>query len=139
MRHRRVLFVCIGNSCRSQMAEAFANRYGADVLVARSAGLRPCEMVSPATAQLMREKGIEVSAAHPKGLDETGTNYDLVVNMSGYALPAGVRAPVREWNVEDPIWFSEERHRGIRDQIESLVRGLIADLRRDRAARRAAH
>jgi arsenate reductase len=60
MRRYRVLFVCIGNSCRSQMAEGFAKAYGDDILAARSAGLNPCEMVSPVTVQLMAEKGISL-------------------------------------------------------------------------------
>jgi arsenate reductase len=135
MRLYRVLFVCIGNSCRSQMAEAFAARYGADVMVARSAGLAPCEMVAPVTREVMLEKGIDLDGATPKGLEFTGTDFDLIVNMSGRRLPGAVKAEVREWDVEDPIWVSRERHREIRDQIEGLVRELIGELRRRRGVR----
>jgi arsenate reductase len=135
MRLYRVLFVCIGNSCRSQMAEAFAARYGAGVLIARSAGLAPCEMVAPVTREVMQEKGIDLDGAVPKGLELTGTNYDLIVNMSGRPLPRQVTAEVREWDVEDPIWVSKDRHREIRDQIEGLVRELIAELSRRRGVR----
>lgn len=124
----RVLFVCIGNSCRSQMAEAFARRQGADAMEAASAGVAPCGMVSPATEDLMREKGIELDGCRSKGFDETGTDYDLIVNMSGMALPPS-DAPVRVWKVEDPIGLNLHRHRAIRDQIEELVRGLIEELR----------
>ncbi len=131
-RRQKVLFVCIGNSCRSQMAEAFARAYGSDVIEAQSAGLHPCEMVSPATREYMEEKNISLEGCRPKGLDETGADFDLIVNLSGYPLPAGIAAPVRVWNVEDPIWFPPERHREVRDQIERLVQGLIIEFRRKR-------
>ncbi len=130
MRRYRVLFVCIGNACRSQMAEAFANKYGPDVLIARSAGVAHCEMVSPVTERLMLEKDIDLSAAKPKGLDTTGTDFDLIINMSGTPLPDSMGAALREWKVDDPIWFTDERHRQVRDQIEIMVQGLILELRR---------
>ena len=126
----RVLFVCIGNACRSQMAEAFARTYGSDVIDAASAGLWPCEMVSPATLEYMGEKNIDLSSCHPKGLIETGADFDLIVNMSGYPLPAGISAPVRVWKVDDPIWFPADKHRQVRDQIERLVQSLIIELRK---------
>ncbi len=132
MRHYRVLFVCIGNSCRSQMAEAFARAYGRDVMVVRSAGWEPSGMVSPLTRELMLEKNIKIEGSITKGFDTTGTDYDLIVNMSGRPLPANIAAPVREWKVEDPIGLSTERHREIRDQVEGLVQGLVIELRRRR-------
>jgi arsenate reductase (thioredoxin) len=135
MRLYRVLFVCIGNACRSQMAEAFARAYGSDIVLPKSAGLRPCEMVAPATAQLMLEKNISLAGCTPKGLDATGTNFDVIVNMSGLPLPGRLSVPVRQWQVEDPIWFTEERHRQVRDQIETLVRGLLGEFRRRRNSR----
>jgi arsenate reductase len=130
MRHYRILFVCIGNSCRSQMAEGFARAYGSDIVIAQSAGLWPADRISPSTAGLMREKNISLDGQSPKGLDETGTEFFLIVNMSGEPLPEPVAAPVRQWDVEDPIWLPEERHREIRDQIETLVRDLLDELRR---------
>ncbi len=126
---RRVLFVCIGNSCRSQMAEAFARRYGSDVIEPESAGLAPCEMVAPITRDLMLEKNIDLDGCQPKGLAQTGGKFDLIINMSGRLLP-NVGVPVREWKVEDPIWVSRERHREIRDEIEIRVQRLILELRR---------
>lgn len=127
---RRVLFVCIGNSCRSQMAEAFARRYGSDVLDPESAGLAPCGMVAADTRQVMMEKNISLNGSQSKGFDQTGTDFDLIVNMSGHSLPADLPAPVREWKVEDPICLNVDRHREIRDQIEALVQGLINEFRR---------
>ncbi|HOK48089.1 MAG TPA: hypothetical protein PLK67_19230, partial [Bryobacteraceae bacterium] len=109
---KRVLFVCIGNSCRSQMAEAFARRYGSDVIEAESAGVAPCNIVAPVTKEVMLEKGIGLDGCRPKGLAQTGGRFDLIVNMSGLPLP-DLGAPVRDWEVEDPIWVSRERHREI--------------------------
>lgn len=132
MRLQRVLFVCIGNSCRSQMAEAFANRYGGDVLLAQSAGLAPCQIVAPATRQVMHEKNFDLEACTPKGIEVTGTHFDIIVNMSGYPIAASIAPRVREWKVDDPISVGIERHREIRDQIEGLVQSLIIELRRNR-------
>ncbi len=129
-RPRRVLFVCIGNSCRSQMAEAFARRYGSDVIEPESAGTAPCEMVAPVTRELMLEKNIDLDGCKPKGLAQTGCKFDLIVNMSGRPLP-DTSAPVREWKIEDPIWVSRERHCEIRDEIEMRVQKLILELRRE--------
>jgi arsenate reductase len=126
---RRVLFVCVGNACRSQMAEAFARAYGSDVIAAHSAGLRPAGMIPPLTAALMREKNIGLDGQSSKGLSRTGTDFDLVVNMAGWPLPGKVNAPVREWHVEDPILLDESQHRQVRDQIEKLVEDLILELR----------
>ena len=130
MRRYRVLFVCIGNACRSQMAEAFARAYGSDILIAQSAGLWPAGAISGVTRALMLEKDISLQGAVPKGLDETGTDFYLIVNMSGEPLPKSVSAPVREWDVEDPVWLPDELHREVRERIETLVRGLIDELRR---------
>ena len=130
MRRRRVLFVCIGNSCRSQMAEAFARAYGSDVLLAQSAGLSPCGTIFPPTEQVMLEKNISLEGCVSKGIDPVElAGFDLIVNLSGWPLPYPVSVPVREWAVEDPFGSSLERHRQIRDQIERLVQGLILELR----------
>src|SRR5271165_2238746 len=63
----RVLFVCIGNSCRSQMAEGFARAYGADVMAVQSAGLSPAVMVSPLTKTVLAERNIHIDDQFPKG------------------------------------------------------------------------
>jgi arsenate reductase len=130
MRRYRVLFVCIGNACRSQMAEAFARRYGSDVLDPQSAGLAPAGFLSPDTRQVMLEKDIDMEGCESKGFDATGNDFDLIVNMSGYPLPPLLPSPVRDWKVEDPISLDLDRHREIRDRIEGLVVGLILEFRR---------
>jgi len=129
----RVLFVCIGNSCRSQMAEGFARAYGADVMEARSAGIAPAAVVSPLTIQTMREKNIDVSKAWPKTLREAKTEgWDLIVNMSGERLAAKAVGPTEEWKVRDPIGESAEVFREVANQIEQLVMRLILNLRAGR-------
>ena len=66
---KKILFVCIGNCCRSQMAEGFANHYGKDVLTATSSGLAPTQIVAQETVDTMREKNIDISAHYPKKFD----------------------------------------------------------------------
>jgi arsenate reductase (thioredoxin) len=126
---KRVLFVCIGNSCRSQMAEAFARRYGSDVLEAESAGVYPATIVAPLTSQVLRERNIGIEGHFPKDLSVVLLEpFDLVVNMSG--LPLEIPGADRiEWIVPDPIGQPEEVFRSVADQIESLVMRLILDLR----------
>ncbi|MGB9257560.1 MAG: low molecular weight phosphatase family protein [Bryobacteraceae bacterium] len=127
----RVLFICIGNSCRSQMAEAFARRYGSDVIIAASAGLAPAYMVAGDTIRAMDDKNIDIRDHFPKSLKQLGrANFDLFVNMSGYDLPPEIETPVREWDVPDPIGEDFETHCKIRDEIETRVMGLILELRR---------
>src|SRR5690242_14292080 len=127
---KKVLFVCVGNCCRSQMAEGLAAQYGSDVLVAASAGLVPAGVVVAETVRTMAERNIDISGQYSKGLriDETG-NYDLIVNMSGRKLPGTVRAPIVAWAVPDPIGQSHEVYTQVCDQIEALVLQLITDAR----------
>jgi len=128
---QRVLFVCIGNSCRSQMAEAFARTYGADVILPASAGLAPALTVASDTIRAMKEKNIAMEDNFPKSLQQLrSVPFDLIVNMSGADL-SDLAAPVRDWEVKDPIGMKYEAHCQIRDQIETLVMELILDLRRD--------
>jgi arsenate reductase len=115
------------------MAEGFANRHGAGVLVAESAGLSPAGIIVEQTVRAMAEKGIDISSYSSKALRlDQANEYDLIVNMSGFRLPDGVRAPEVEWDVTDPIGESDEVYALVRDQIEVLVIELIGDLRRAR-------
>ena len=132
-RPTRVLFVCIGNAFRSQMAEAFARILGGDVLSAESAGLTPVYAIPETTDSVMWEKGIDVSAQHPKpvaSLDLKG--YDLIVNMTGLSIPSLPAANTRNWIVPDPVGQPDSVLRQVRDEIESLVMGLVLELRRER-------
>jgi arsenate reductase len=125
-----VLFVCIGNSCRSQMAEGFARAYGGDILIAQSAGLSPAAIVQPLTKQTMAERNIRIDDQFPKGMEILAhEQFDVIVNMSGQRLPLGPEAPVRDWPVRDPIGLSEQVYRTVAEQIEGLVMRLILELR----------
>ncbi|MGD0580262.1 MAG: hypothetical protein ABSC08_15185 [Bryobacteraceae bacterium] len=129
----RVLFVCLGNAYRSQIAEGFANRLGRDVLAAESAGLTPVDAVPETTLNVMREKGIDISAQFPKAAGVLDLkSYDLVVNMAGLPIPGSPQASTRTWVVPDPVGASERVAREVRDEIESLVMGLILELRQQR-------
>ena len=101
---QRVLFVCIGNSCRSQMAEGFARAYGKDVMIAASAGVAPALMVAADTRRSMKEKNILMDDHFPKSLQQlANVKFDLIVNMSGVELPETLSTPIRTWKVRDPI------------------------------------
>lgn len=133
MKLTKVLFICIGNACRSQMAEAFARRYGSDVLVAQSAGLAPAYMIPEVTRKVMGELGIEMLDQFPKPVqDLRAPDIDVVVNLSGRSLRALVFNPPREWTVRDPIGEDEAFHRQVRDEIERHVMNLILELRQTR-------
>jgi arsenate reductase len=130
---KRVLFVCLGNCCRSQMAEGFAAHHGSDVLVAESAGLTPAGIVVDETIRSMAEKNIDISSQYSKPLRlDQAADLDFIVNMSGFRLPDGISVPVVAWAVRDPIGQSELVYAQVRDQIETLVLDLISDLRRER-------
>jgi arsenate reductase (thioredoxin) len=126
---KRVLFVCIGNSCRSQMAEAFARAYGTDVVIASSAGLNPASIISPLTRQVLSEKKIPIDDQFPKGMEMAMREpFDVVVNMSG--LPMTVKADhVVTWKVQDPIGYDATMFRTVAAQVEELVMRLIIELR----------
>ena len=127
---KRVLFVCIGNSCRSQMAEGFARAYGDDVMIAASAGISPAAIVQPLTAQVMAARNVRLEGQFPKGMEILARDqFDLIVNMSGQKLPVAPGAKIREWPVKDPIGQLESVYKAVAEQIEGLVMRLILELR----------
>ncbi len=126
---KRVLFVCIGNSCRSQMAEAFAEAYGADIMEVQSAGVSPATYIAPLTKQTLAERNLNIDDHFPKSVDSLrGQPFDVVLNMSGTPLPMP-GAHVVDWIVPDPIGQSEAYYRTVATQIEGLVMRLILELR----------
>ncbi len=131
MEVKQVLFLCIGNSCRSQMAEGFAAKYGSDVMHAASAGLAPAQIVQPLTKKVMEAKNININHQYPKDLGSIDpAAFDMIVNMSGRKFPAQTSLDIREWRVQDPIGKDEETYIAVRDQIEMQVMHLILELRR---------
>jgi arsenate reductase (thioredoxin) len=128
-----VLFVCLGNACRSQMAEAFARVYGSDVLAPASAGLAPGRAIPPDTIRAMDEKNIDLRGHFPKGWWEVAlSDFDFAVNMSGYELPPQITLPARSGRRRTPFWRAIRNTAEIRDRIENLVMELILEMRRDR-------
>jgi len=127
---RRVLFVCIENSCRSQMAEGFARSLGVAGLEARSAGSRPSGVVNARAIRFMAEKGIDISANASKGLDALPNDlpWDDVVTMGcGDECPFLPAKRRRDWDLPDPKHLDDEAFRAVRDRIEALVRDLSAE------------
>jgi len=127
---KRVLFVCVENAGRSQMAEAFANKYGKDKFIASSAGNKPADKVNPVVVEAMREKGIDISTNKPKLLTfQMGQDADLIVTMGCNdqgICPGPFFKPTVDWKLEDPKGKPIEKVREIRDDIESRVQKLIA-------------
>ena len=127
---KRVLFVCVGNSCRSQMAEGFARMYGSDVMVPASAGLSPAAVVAPDTIRAMDAKNIDLRDHFPKSLRHLGrAEFDLVINMTGFFLPKEFKWKVVDWEVADPVFMEYEEHCEVRDAIEQQVMKLVLELR----------
>jgi arsenate reductase len=126
---KRILFVCLGNSCRSQMAEAFARAFAQGVWEVESAGLVQAISIAPPVRQVMEEKKIDLGDQFPKPLEWVRPEqFDLVVNMSGYPLPEELKVAERRWEVQDPIGGNLKTFRRVRDEIETLVRGLLAEI-----------
>jgi len=128
----KVLFVCMGNCVRSQMAEAIARRYASDVVEAESAGVSPLGFIDNTTQRVLRERGISFEGQFSKGLrTHTLKKPDLIVNMSGIpgaSLFAGKK--FEDWRVQDPFGEDIEIHRLVCDDIEARVKDLSARLRR---------
>ncbi len=124
---RNILFVCVENACRSQMAEAWARHLGRERVRVWSAGSRPARTVDPYARLVMRERGIDLGEAAPKGFDALPeTVWDAVVTMGcGEECPwIPARLHVR-WEIPDPKGHPIEVFRRVRDEIERRVRELL--------------
>jgi len=126
-----ILFVCVGNSCRSQMAEALANHLGQRRVRAWSAGSHPLGEITPETYEVMAEKGITLEGQWSKGLrDVPVAEMDVVVGMGcevACPLPEGFQGRVIEWNIPDPFSRDLAFFRSVRDLIERQVTALLND------------
>jgi len=130
MTKKRVLFVCIENSNRSQMAEAFARMHGGAEVEAYSSGSKPSGKVNPRAVEFMKEKGYDLSTHASKSLTEIpDEEFDAAVTMGcGDNCPM-VRAKLREeWAIPDPKNLSSEQFREVRDLIEWKVKELLRRL-----------
>lgn len=129
---KTVLFVCIENSCRSQIAEGFARMHGADILEAYSSGSKPSGVVNPKAIRSMQEIGYDLGTHVSKSLDEIPQiEYDYVITMGcGDECPF-VRAKHRQdWNIPDPKHMPPAEFNVVRDTIAQKVTELIDTLRK---------
>ena len=127
---KRVLFVCVENANRSQMAEAFARMLGGAAVEAYSAGSRPSGSVNPRAIEAMRELGYDLSAHRSKSLDELPElAFDFVATMGcGDACPM-VRARQRaDWSIPDPKHLPADEFRVVRDLIRDRVQTMLDEL-----------
>ncbi|HEX2314610.1 MAG TPA: arsenate reductase ArsC [Thermomonospora sp.] len=125
-----VLFVCVHNAGRSQMAAAYLAHLAGDRVEVRSAGSAPADQVNPAVVQVMAEEGIDLSAETPKILTtEAVRTSDVVITMGcGDACPYFPGKRYLDWKLDDPAGQGPDAVRPIRDEIRRRVEGLIAEL-----------
>lgn len=127
---KKVLFVCVENSCRSQMAEAFARMHGSENFEAYSSGSRPSGVVNPKAIESMKELGYDLSKHASKPLEQIPQiEYDAVITMGcGDECPF-VSGKIREdWGLPDPKHLATDEFRKVRDEIAEKVKALIQRL-----------
>jgi protein-tyrosine-phosphatase len=129
---KKILFVCVENAGRSQMAEAFVKAYGKAKVEASSAGTMPATEVNPGVVQVMREKGVDLSRNRPKlvtsqMVQEADTIVVMGCSAQGFC-PAPLLDKVVDWGIEDPKDKPIEKVREIRDEIERRVKKLISEI-----------
>lgn len=138
----KILFLCMGNACRSQMAEAIAKHVAADVIEPSSAGLVAFGEIATPTLTVLGEHGISADGQYSKSLrPEDMIAVDLVVNMtgrSGTAIFSEATPPIEDWDVGDPYGFNLAVYRAIRDEIEARMDDLARRLREQANSRQMA-
>lgn len=127
---KRVLFVCVENANRSQMAEAFARIYGQEKVEAYSAGSRPSGKVNPKAIAAMKELGFDLTQRSSKSLDQIpAVQFDAVVTMGcGEACPVVNAKRHEEWQIPDPKEMPPHEFRAVRDLIGRKVKDLLENL-----------
>ena len=129
---KKILFVCVGNTCRSQMAEGFARAYGAGKVEVRSAGTAAAGIVNRASAEAMSEKGIDITTQSSDLLTDALLDWaDVVVTLgccsADELCAVGFEGVKRDWPIDDPLGVPPEVMRRVRDDIEKRVRDLIEE------------
>lgn len=126
----RVLFVCIHNAGRSQMAAALLEARGGGMVEVLSAGTEPADRINPAVLEAMREVGIDLGGATPKVLTDAAVRAsDYVITMGcGDKCPVYPGKQYRDWQLADPVGQAVEAVRAIRDEIDLLTHGLLSEL-----------
>lgn len=129
----RILFICVGNMGRSQLAEAFAKHYGDRKIEVMSAGTRPGTYLTPNVVKALKEKGIDISGNKPKKLEPWMLEWaDIIVTLCPEAAsecpPTPAKKTILHWNIKDPFHLPIEEVREIRDEIERKVKKLIEEI-----------
>ena len=126
----KILFVCVENARRSQMAEEFANAFGQGKLEVYSAGSRPSLEIDPLVIEVMKEKGIDLTAKRPKGLNDLPPiEMDYLITMGcEETCPAVLAKKIIEWKIPDPKGKSIDFFREVRDIIEGKVKSLLEEI-----------
>lgn len=127
---RRILFVCVENSCRSQIAEAFTRIYGRAKVEVYSAGSQPSGEVNPKAIESMHELGLDLTGYQSKSLGEIPkVEYDFVITMGcGEECPLLKSKHQIDWDIPDPKGVSPEEFRTVRDLIQKKVKELLSEL-----------
>lgn len=126
---KRVLFVCVENANRSQMAEAFARIHGGDAVEALSAGSRPSGVINPKAIRFMAELGYDLTRHDSKSLDEIGGEFDAVITMGCGDNCPWIPAKRREdWGLPDPKHMDDPEYRVVREEISKRVKALLDSL-----------
>jgi arsenate reductase len=127
-----VLFVCVGNAARSQMAEGFLRDLGGGRFQVSSAGLMPHWRVDPQAIVVMRAVGVDISGQEPKGLEAVdAAGQDVIITLcaaSDDLCPTGFKGQIRHWGIEDPHGQPVEVYRARRDEIRGKVKELVGEL-----------
>jgi arsenate reductase len=126
-----VLFVCVHNAGRSQMAAGWLRHLAGDTVEVRSAGSAPAETINPVAVEAMREVGIDITANTPRKLEwETARGSDVIITMGcGDACPVFPGKRYEDWALDDPAGQGIEAVRPIRDEIRERVAALLDDLK----------
>ncbi|GAA0495873.1 heat-shock protein HtpX [Paractinoplanes deccanensis] len=125
-----VLFVCVHNAGRSQMAAGWLRHLAGDAVDVRSAGSEPADQINPAAVEAMREVGIDITEQTPKKLDyDTAQHSDVIITMGcGDACPVFPGKRYEDWKLDDPAGLGVAAVRPIRDEIKARIEALLADL-----------
>lgn len=127
---KRVLFVCVENSCRSQIAEAFAHIHGKELIEAYSSGSRPSGVVNPKAVETMKELGYDLTKHNSKSLNDIPEGeYEYAITMGcGDECPFVLARHRQDWQIPDPKSLPLDEFRNIRNLIENKVKNLLANI-----------
>jgi len=129
MPKKKILFACVGNCCRSQMAEGFAKKIAGDKFEICSTGSHPAGYVHPDAIAGMKEIGIDISSQYSKGFDQVPSDLDYVITMGcGGECPLVAAKERQDWQIPDPIGRGIEFFREVRDDLRAKIEQLLATI-----------